>query len=136
MTINRTNWLFAAFAACTALLLTGRAQADIFDIAVNTSNLQGTSGYLDFQFNPGNTPFDAASATITGFTTNGILTGALPDIGAVTGAFPGTVVINNTFVLNDHTEGVIFGSFFDVFVNLNIPAVSGTATGGNSFTLD
>ncbi len=113
-----------------------RALADNFEITVNTSSLTGTSGYLDFQFNPGDTPFDAASATLTGFTTDGILTAALPNIGDVSGALPGQVVINNTQVLNEYTPGFTYGSFFDVFVNLTIPTISGTATGGSSFTLD
>jgi hypothetical protein len=136
MTANRTIRYFAALSISVALLLAQRAQADTFDITVNTSSLQGTSGYLDFQFNPGNTPFDAASATIMNFTTDGILTTALPNIGDVSGALPGQVVINNTQALNEYTQGLIYGSFFDLFVNLNIPTVSGTATGGSSFTLD
>jgi hypothetical protein len=38
-------------------------------------------------------------------------------------------------VNNEHTEGVTYGSFFDVFVTLDIPTVSGTATSGSSFAL-
>jgi hypothetical protein len=136
MKANRTNRYFAALSLCVTLLLAQRAQADSFSITVNTNSLKGTSGYLDFQFNPGNTPFDAASATITGFTTDGTLTAALPNIGDVSGALPGKVVINNTQVLNEYTQGLTYGSFFDVFVNLTIPTVSGTAIGGSSFTLD
>jgi hypothetical protein len=136
MTRIRANWYFAALGLSAALMLAQSAQADSFNITVNTSGLQGTSGYLDFQFNPGNTPFDAASATITGFTTDGTLGAALPNIGDVSGALPGQVVINNTDVLNEYTQGVTYGSFFDVTVNLTIPAVSGTAVGGSSFTLD
>src|ERR1039458_539466 len=136
MTANRTIRYFAALSIFAALLMAQRAQADNFDITVNTSSLQGTSGYLDFQFNPGNTPVDAASATIMNFTTYGTLTAALPNIGDVSGALPGQVVINNTQVLNEYTQGFTYGSFFDVFVDLTIPTVSGTATGGSSFTLD
>ena len=136
MTANRTNRYFAVLTIAAAVLMAPTAKADSFNITVNTSSLQGTSGYLDFQFNPGNTPFDAASATISGFTTDGTLMGALPNIGAVSGALPGPVVINNTDVLNEYTQAVIYGSFFDVSVNLSTPVVSGTATGGSSFTLD
>jgi hypothetical protein len=136
MRANRTIRYFVALGVFAALLVAQRAQADSFVITVNTSSLQGTSGYLDFQFNPGNTPFDAASATITGFTTNGTLTTALPNIGDVSGALPGQVVIQNTQVLNEYTQGLTYGSYFDLTVNLAIPTVSGTATGGSSFTLD
>jgi hypothetical protein len=122
----------------TLLLLAGGARAGIveYDISVDTSSVEATSGYLDFQFNPGNTPYDAASAILTDFSTDGILTGALsPDYGAVTGALPGTVEIDNTYALNEHTEGIIYGSYFDISVTLDIPTVSGTAAGGNSFAL-
>jgi hypothetical protein len=136
MTANRTIRYFAALSIFAALLMAQRAQADNFAITVNTSSLQGTSGYLDFQFNPGNPPVDAASATIMNFTTDGTLTAALPNIGDVSGALPGQVVINNTQGLNEYTQGFTYGSFFDVFVNLTIPTISGTATGGSSFTLD
>src|ERR1700678_1014419 len=139
MTIRRAKWFCMALSLSTALLLAGRAQADTFEtfeIAVNTTSLEGTSGYLDFQLDPGITPFDSASATITGFVTDGSLTGALPNIGDVTGSLPGTVTINNTDVTNEYTPGFTYGSFFDVFVTLDIPVVSGTAAGGSSFTLD
>jgi hypothetical protein len=136
MTACRTNRYFAALTISAALLLAPTAKADSFVITVNTSSLQGTSGYMDFQFNPGNTPFDAASATITNFTTDGTLGAALPNIGDVSGALPGQVVINNTDALNEYTQGLIYGSFFDLTVNLTTPTVSGTATGGSSFTLD
>jgi MYXO-CTERM domain-containing protein len=136
MTANRAIRFFAALSMFVALLMAQRAQADNFDITVNTSGLQGTSGYIDFQFNPGNTPFDAASATITGFATDGALTTALPDIGDVSGALPGQVLINNSQVLNEYTQGLTYGSFIDVFVNLTIPTISGTAVGGSSFTFD
>jgi hypothetical protein len=136
MTANRANQYFVALGISAVLLLAQRAHADSFTITVNTTSLQGTSGYLDLQFNPGNTPFDAASATITGFTTDGTLTTLLPIVGDVSGALPGQVVISNTQVLNEYTQGITYGSFFDVFVDLTIPTVSGTATGGSSFTLD
>ncbi len=135
---NRAKWLSATLGLAAILLLEGGAQADTitYQISVDTGSVQSTSGYLDFQFNPGNPPTDPASATLTDFTTDATLTGPLlPDFGAVTGTLPGTVEIDNTDALNEHTEGVIYGSFFDVFVTLDIPTVSGTATSGSSFAL-
>jgi hypothetical protein len=133
-----TIWLQAVVAVCAILLLPGGARASLitWEITVNTSALEGTPGYLDFQFNPGDTLFDPASATLSGFVSDGTLTGALSDVGSdVTGTLPGTVVLNND-LLNDHTEGFTIGSFFDVFVTVDIPNVSGSATGGNRFSLD
>jgi hypothetical protein len=62
-------------------------------------------GYLDLEFNalPGVT--DPASAAFTGFTTDGTLGSALPDIGDVAGSLPGTVAIDNTGGFNDYTIG-------------------------------
>lgn len=141
MTTIRAKWLFAALGLSATLLLAGGAQASLitYEIDVNTTSLSGEAGYLDFQFNAGNTPFDPASATITNFTTNGVVTGVsplAPTTGDVTGSLAGTLVINNDGFPNEYTPGIIYGSFFDVFVTLDIPVVSGTALGDNIFTLD
>jgi hypothetical protein len=138
MSTIRARWFFAALSLSATLLLAEGAQAAsiTYQIDVSTSGLSGTSGYLDFQFDPGDTPFDSGSATITGFTGDGTLAVALPDMGAVSGTLPGTVLIDNTGVTNEYTQAYTYGSFFDVFVTLNIPSVSGNATGGTSFTLD
>jgi hypothetical protein len=133
----RTKYFFAAL-SLSATLLAGAAQGSVvYEIDVNTSSLPpGMTGYLDFQFDPGNTPFDAGSATITGFTTDGTLGAPLADVGAVSGTLPGPIVIDNTDATNEYTQAITYGSFFDVFVTLNIPLVSGSAAGGSSFTLD
>ncbi len=126
------TFLFAA----VALMLTGVAQAsETYQIDVDTTGLTGT-GYLDFQFDPGATPYDAGSATITLLSTDGTLGSPLTDIGAVSGTLPGTVVIDNTDATNEYTQTFTYGTSFDFLVTLNIPTVSGTAVGGNSFTFD
>jgi hypothetical protein len=137
MTTLRRGLLLAAFGVMLAVLGAVDARAGaIYDINVNTTSLAGTSGYLDFVFNPGAAPVDPASVTLFGFTSDGTLTGPyLPDLGDVTGTLPGTVTINNTDVDNDHTEGFVFGSFFDIFVDLDIPAISDDAQSGDSFYL-
>lgn len=136
---KRMGRLYAAFGLTVSLLLAGEARAAqvTYQIVVNTSSLKITpgSGYLDFEFNPG-VGSDAGSATLSAFTTNGTLTTPAAPAGAVSGSLPGTVTISNTDALNEYTPGFVYGSFFDIFVTLNIPTVSGTATGGNSFTLD
>jgi hypothetical protein len=104
----------------------------IYEISVNTSSLIGTSGFLDFIFNPGAGPVDPASATLFGFTSDGTLTGP-SYIGDVSGALPGTVTINNTDVDNDYTEGFVYGTYFDIFVDLDIPDISDEAQSGDSF---
>jgi hypothetical protein len=113
---------FLTAVGLSATLLAGAAEAEsiIYDVSVNTGSLLGESGYLDFQFNAGNTPFDAASATMTDFTTDGVLTGVsslAPTTGDVTGSLPGAVAIDNDGFPNEYTPGITYGSFFDVFRN-------------------
>jgi hypothetical protein len=121
-----------------ALLMAGALQAGVitYDIQVDTSAISGTSGYLDFQFNPGDTPYDAGTAMLSGFMTDGMLTGALSDIGDVSGDLPDLVAIDDSDVDNEYTDGIIYGSYFDVQVTLDVPIVSGMAVGGNRFTVD
>ena len=136
MTTVRKSLLLATFGTMFALLGTARAHADsIYEINVNTTSVAGTVGYLDFMFNPGAAPVDPASATLSGFTTDGTLGTPLGNIGDVTGSLPGVVQINNTDVNNEYTVGFTYGSFFDMFVDLDIPTISGNAQSGSSFLL-
>ena len=72
MNLIRTKWSVATLGLSATLLLAGAAQAslisDTYEFAVNTTSLTGQSGYLDFEFDPGVTPFDSGSATLAGFT--------------------------------------------------------------------
>ena len=62
----------------------------IFSVSVNTSSLSGQSGYLDFQFNPGDSSAKAATATVTLFqTVNGILAQPASLTGDAAGSLPG-----------------------------------------------
>jgi hypothetical protein len=124
---------FLLFTAIVALPGVARAEPITYEMTVNTSALFGEAGGLEFALNPGVSPFDPATAAIDGFVSDGTLTGAEPDLGDVTGTLPGEVLINNTDFQNDHLEDFTFGSFFDVFVTLDIPIVSGNAVGGSSF---
>jgi hypothetical protein len=139
MTTNRAKSLILALGLSAALLLTRGAQASTisYEIGVDTSSLLGTSGYLDFQFNPGSPPpSDPGSTALMDFSTDGTLTTAASPFGDVSGLLPGTVTINNTDVVNEYTPGITYGNFFDVFVTLDIRVVSGDAASGNVFTLD
>lgn len=136
--IIRTNALLRVFCLLGFLLLTAVAQADQLSLEINvdTSSIDGVQGYLDFQFNVTGAPADPAIATISGFASDGTLTGVpFPDIGQVTGTLPGDVAITSTNPSSEHTESFTFGSFFNFSLTLDIPVVSGTALFGNSFFL-
>jgi hypothetical protein len=60
------------------LLAAGAARADIiYQVTVDTTPIQNTSGFLDFDFAPGNNS-QAAFIQVSGFSPGGALTGAPP----------------------------------------------------------
>ena len=110
-----------------ALLLgaVGSALADgvTYDVSINTSSIVGTSGSLDFQFNPGPLVSQSASLQILNFSSDGTLGTASP-FGDVSGTLPGTVLFDNGSAFNDYFTGFTFGSTISFAVNLFGPAVS------------
>ena len=109
----------------TLLFLAASLQAaSVFSVSINTSSLPAaTPGYLDFLFNGG----DPASASITGFTTNGTLNAASVSRTASSGTLPGAVSLSNSNA--EYLEGITFGTS----INFNLQ-FSGTG-GGSVFTL-
>ena len=99
-----------ATAALLALSLTTAAAAQTtYRVTVNTSALSGTTGNLDFQFNP----FGAAAAAtdvISGFTSTGTLAGAPTPTGGVTGILPGPLTFTNSTGYNDYFQAFTFGN--------------------------
>jgi hypothetical protein len=106
-----------------------------YDITVNTSSISGTTGSLDFQFNPGPLVTQAANLQILGFTTDGMLGSATPS-GDVTGTLPGTLTFDNLTSFNDYFTGFTYGNTLSFDVNLYGPAVTtpdGVSTSGSTF---
>jgi hypothetical protein len=104
-------------------------------VTVNTSSVNGTSGFLDFQFNPGNVTTQAATATISNFK-GGMLAAAPAITGNVSGMLPGTVMFGNSTALNDYFQKVTYGAAFSFQLTLSGPALdtpNGTATAGTIF---
>jgi hypothetical protein len=107
-----------------------------YQVQVNTSTIAGTSGNLDFQFNPGNATSQPAFVTIFGFASDGTLAGAPATVGDVTGTLPPAVTIHNTDGFNDYADGFTFGNALSFFVSFDGPAITspnGTATAGSTF---
>jgi len=107
-----------------------------YAVTVDTSSISGTSGNIDFQFNPGFGTFDPAFVTILSFASDGTLAGSPMVMGDVTGTLPPGLTIQNTTGLNDYTEGFTFGntlSFLVTFGGQAITSPSGTATAGSTF---
>jgi PEP-CTERM motif len=100
-------------------------------VTLNTSSVNGQTGSIDFQFNPGPS---AQSATVTivnfaGATYNSSADPQQDFGGASGGPVPSTLTIINSDADNEDFEGVTFGtsiSFDVVFSGLAITAPSGT----------
>lgn len=127
------------FAATFLFLFSGSiasADANEYQVNINTSSISGTAGSLDFQFNPGSFVSQSASLQILDFTTDGTLVPSAMPTGDVTGILPNTLAFDNGTTFNDYFEAFTFGNFLHFDVSLFGPALSspdGTATSGSTF---
>ncbi len=112
------------------------ASAVTYQVTVDTSSIAGTSGSLDFQFNPGSLTSQAANLEILDFTSDGTLAGSPSLTGDVSGTLPGSVMFDNGTVYNDYFEGFTFGGTLSFEVSLFGPALTapdGVSTSGSAF---
>jgi hypothetical protein len=104
-------------------------------VTVNTSAINGTSGFLDFDFAPGNDS-QSAFVTIAGFSPGASLTGAPQVNGGVTGTLPGTFTIDNSTAFNDYFQAFNYGTAIQFLLTFGGPALTapdGTSTSGSTF---
>lgn len=109
------------------------ASSLFLNLAVFT-NLPGTVGNLDFQFNPGNGTSPAATATVTLFNPVATLNGP-SSTGGVSGDLTSALAIANTTSFNDYFVGYTFPAQIDFLIAFSGSAVdSPTGTGfGSTF---
>lgn len=81
-----------------------------YSVVVNTTPLVGTEAQIAFDFIEGGAP--ANTATISGFTSNGIL-GSFTSVGSVNGNLPGTITLADTLSFG----GGSFPSFFNEYLH-------------------
>jgi hypothetical protein len=107
-----------------------------YDVAVDTSILNGTDGYLYFQYLPVNAT--DSSAMVSGFS-GGLLAPApsvnVVDGSAVSGSLPGTVTFANTNGINDYNHAINFGNTINFHLSFNDPASGGQPGGSSTFSL-
>ena len=130
----RTISLCIAFLLTTATLAV--ADPITYNVTVDTSSISGTSGSLDFQFNPGPLTTQAASLQILDFSSDGSLAGSPSLTGDVSGALPGTLTYDNGTQYNDFFEDFTYGTTLSFEVSLYGPALSspdGVSTSGSIF---
>ena len=107
----------------------------IYALHVDTSSLTpGSTIWLDFDLDNGGGTFNPETFHVYGPNTDGTLTGEVfPDTGDVTGDLPDFTMDNAVF--STHTEGLNVQSFFDVFVDINLPSINPLADSGTTFSL-
>jgi hypothetical protein len=144
-TLTIRSTLLPAIMAALVLLSAGSATANSLQylVSVDTSSVTTTSGFLDFQFNPGDSSSQIATAQITNFNAGG---GALvfnvdsPQFtGDAAGTLPATVTLVNDTSFNDYFQQFTYGDFFSFVLSLSGPALdspNGTAQSGSTFGLE
>ncbi len=113
------------------------AYADQFvGVTIDTSSIAGTTGSLDFQFNPGPTSGQAATVTVLDFT-GGSFAGFQQDFGAASGGpVASHITISNTGADNEDFETFAFGNLLSFVLDFTGPAVNspnGTSTSTSLF---
>jgi hypothetical protein len=112
------------------------AHADLsFQVSADTSSLSDQSGFLDFQFNPGDSTALTATAMVTNFSyIGGSLAPSAILTGDATGSLPGTLTLDNGTSFNVVFQGFTFGSGVSFTVTLSGLAISNpSGTVGSDF---
>jgi len=125
--------------AATILLLGGVAAADAvtYHVNVDTSAIDGQSGYVDFSLLPSDFTSQSVTAEVQNFATNGTVSSNSPVLtGDASGLLPGTLTLDNATFFNDYFQDFTFGSALSFDLLLNGPALSAPdgISGGSSFT--
>jgi hypothetical protein len=134
MNRQQRSLLFIASFLCFASVAS--ASPITYDVTVDTSSIIGTTGSLDFNFNPGPSVTQSASLQILNFISDGTLTGLPTLTGAVSGALPAVLTFNNNAPYNDYFGGFRFGKTISFDLSLYGPALSapdGFSTSGSTF---
>lgn len=134
--MSKQFWQIASTAGFLVLARANLMASPItYTVSVNTSALNGTSGFLDFDFAPGNGS-QSALVSISDFSSTGSLSG-LPQVnGAVSGSLPGPLSIGNSTQFNDYFQEFIYGTNISFQLAFGGPALSnpnGTSTAGSTF---
>ena len=108
-----------------------------YHVTVDTTQLNGSTGSLDFNFEPGPLTTQAASVSILNFTTDGAPSGAASTAGDASGSLAAsTLLLDNGTGFNDYFTAFQYGSNIAFDISLFGPALStpnGTATSGSLF---
>ena len=123
-------------AGLLVIFSTTSALASTWYVNVDTSSLAGQTGWLDFQFNPGDATAPPAAATVATFSTDsGALLATSTFTGDASGSLNTTMTLGNSQYFNDLLQAFTFGNKLSFSFTLDLPnpsldpAASGTAFG-------
>ena len=121
---------------CAGRILAGIGSGHfVYHVTVDTSALNGQSGYVDFQFNPGDSSAELATAAISNLSPVANLNPSDPgnsSWGTVTGSLTSTLTLTNDF--SDFFEAFSYGNSISFDLVLSGPAVnSPSSTIGSAF---
>lgn len=128
-------------AATLILAAAGAVRADtVIQVAVNTSSLSGTSGFLDFQFDPSAGETQQASVQILNFTGGNYGGSFTPTDEIAGGPLPSPVTLGNGIQTgvnyDDYFESFTYGNTIKFTLDFSGPAVTspnGFSTGDSTF---
>lgn len=127
------NKLFPALLLC--LLCIPAVHAATYQVTVDTSSLEGTNGYVDFQLNPADISAPGAIAEVSNLQGSMVLF-SNPDIfGDISGALPGTLTLSNGTAFNDYFQAVQFGHSFSFTLDIGGEFLTQPSLLGSSFAL-
>src|SRR6185436_11267015 len=116
--------MFVRTGLLLAMLMAPAAQAGVaVFVHVDTTTITATTGWLDFQFNPGSVSWQDAYAEISAYASDGsLLVSASPlspdIIGDVSGTLPATMTLHNAGGLNDYFQRITFGGYVNFTLTL------------------
>lgn len=121
---------FMLFAASTSFA------NSIYSVAVDTSSLSSTDGYIYFQYIPAGNAVDSI-ATLSNL--EGGVLAALPSENvvngsAVKGVLPGPVMFSNANGINDYNHGIRFGNNLSFIVSFSGLYTGGEPGGSSTFS--
>ena len=113
---------WATIGGCV-LLANAALAAVTYRVTVNTASINASVGFLNIQFNPGNSNSKPAIAKLSNF--SGAAAGAvLPPLeGNVTGTLPGTVTMVNSTPFQERFQRFTHGNSFSFLVTLSGAAI-------------
>ncbi len=120
---TRASALPAIAATLCTLCFYAPARAQVYDVTLDTSSLLGTGSTLTFDLISGGGT-QSNTTSILDFSTDGTLLPGGVNSGSVSGALPGTVILNNASFFNELQQGITLGSTISLQVNATTNAPS------------